>query len=451
MIQFNLENLGPLKKAELELGNLTIITGENNSGKTYISYSLYGFLKYWYSNAKQLPLSNEIKEFINTGVVNIELTRLYPIVKRNLNILSNDFRRSLNRLFSASENEFAASKIKVRLINDIDLLKFQATVKVAVQKTNILTCFKKKNSSILEIKFAKKDVNKEVPAYVYEEAINEIIYRVILGQNLPNPHVITAERTGINIFQNELDINKNVLFEKILESTKTKSRFNPFEFTRDVLYRYSQPIKDSIDVIRDLDSIFKKNGYIAKKHPEIIRYFELFSGISYQKINSQYLFSYKKGTKKEYLPLYLGSTSVRALFDLYIYLKFLSKENDILIIDEPELNLHPKLQVNIAKLLAMLVNSGISVFITTHSDYLMKELNNLLMLENSFRDKPNFIKKYGYPKNAFLKKKDVKSYIAQGGNLQKIEIDKFGFVNTTFDSTISLLNKLSSELSEKID
>ena len=44
---FRFQNLGPIKEAELELGDLTIIAGRNNTGKTYIAYALYGFLKRW--------------------------------------------------------------------------------------------------------------------------------------------------------------------------------------------------------------------------------------------------------------------------------------------------------------------------------------------------------------------------------------------------------------------
>lgn len=40
-------NLGPLKHAEFELGDFTIICGKNNSGKTYATYALFGFLELW--------------------------------------------------------------------------------------------------------------------------------------------------------------------------------------------------------------------------------------------------------------------------------------------------------------------------------------------------------------------------------------------------------------------
>ena len=46
-MKFRFKNLGPIKHAELELGDLTIIAGRNNTGKTHLAYALYGFLKRW--------------------------------------------------------------------------------------------------------------------------------------------------------------------------------------------------------------------------------------------------------------------------------------------------------------------------------------------------------------------------------------------------------------------
>ena len=46
-MKFIFKNLGPINEAELELGDLTIIAGRNNTGKTYVAYALYGFLKAW--------------------------------------------------------------------------------------------------------------------------------------------------------------------------------------------------------------------------------------------------------------------------------------------------------------------------------------------------------------------------------------------------------------------
>ncbi|MDD4915157.1 MAG: AAA family ATPase [Methylococcales bacterium] len=48
-IQF--ENLGCIEQGSVELNDLTIFCGKNNTGKTYVMYTLYGFL------ARKFPLN----------------------------------------------------------------------------------------------------------------------------------------------------------------------------------------------------------------------------------------------------------------------------------------------------------------------------------------------------------------------------------------------------------
>lgn len=42
-----IENLGVFRWAEYELSDLTIICGKNNTGKTYATYALFGFLDFF--------------------------------------------------------------------------------------------------------------------------------------------------------------------------------------------------------------------------------------------------------------------------------------------------------------------------------------------------------------------------------------------------------------------
>ena len=46
-LKIRLKNLGILKHAEFSLGDLTLICGKNNTGKTYTAYALHGFLQLW--------------------------------------------------------------------------------------------------------------------------------------------------------------------------------------------------------------------------------------------------------------------------------------------------------------------------------------------------------------------------------------------------------------------
>jgi|GEM_PF-3430583 len=40
---FEFKNLGAIKEAQIEMGKLTVISGKNNTGKTYLTYATLGF------------------------------------------------------------------------------------------------------------------------------------------------------------------------------------------------------------------------------------------------------------------------------------------------------------------------------------------------------------------------------------------------------------------------
>ena len=69
-----LKNIGILKQANFSIGDLTLICGQNNTGKTYATYALYGFLKSW-RELIDIPISNDqVGSLLTDGALKIELT-----------------------------------------------------------------------------------------------------------------------------------------------------------------------------------------------------------------------------------------------------------------------------------------------------------------------------------------------------------------------------------------
>jgi hypothetical protein len=62
------------------------------------------------------------------------------------------------------------------------------------------------------------------------------------------------------------------------------------------------------------------------------------------------------------------------ILDILIKNGFIN-EKSLLIIDEPEVHLHPKWQVEYAKLLVNLVKNGINILVTSHSPYMIEALD----------------------------------------------------------------------------
>jgi len=72
------------------------------------------------------------------------------------------------------------------------------------------------------------------------------------------------------------------------------------------------------------------------------------------------------------------SSMVSELAPLVLFLRSGIKSGDTLIIEEPEAHLHPGAQADMAVTLARLARAGVRVIVTTHSDWLLEELGNLI-------------------------------------------------------------------------
>jgi predicted ATPase len=111
-------------------------------------------------------------------------------------------------------------------------------------------------------------------------------------------------------------------------------------------------------------------------------------------------------------PLHRTSSMVSELATLVLLLKSHVSPGELLIVEEPESHLHPRAQAQLAKILFAASRSGLSVMLTTHSDYFVSELNIALLEELS----------------AGLKQYSTLAYWAErgddgGGRLMCLEID----------------------------
>ena len=80
------------------------------------------------------------------------------------------------------------------------------------------------------------------------------------------------------------------------------------------------------------------------------------------------------------LPLTNSSSMVTELLPIVLYLRHVVQGSDLLIIEEPEAHLHPESQATFTRQLVAAVQAGIRVLITTHSEWILEELANLVRL-----------------------------------------------------------------------
>ena len=89
-------------------------------------------------------------------------------------------------------------------------------------------------------------------------------------------------------------------------------------------------------------------------------------------------FTYRPKGWKDDLPLMNASSMVSELAPVVLYLRHVIEPRDVLIVEEPEAHLHPAMQVEFIRQLAALVRAGIRVIITTHSEWVLEELANIV-------------------------------------------------------------------------
>lgn len=457
-----IENIGVFKYAEYELADLTIICGKNNTGKTYATYALYGFLDF-FRRGYYINISEEyITQLLNDGTTEIEIDFSEDAINSYLQEACTIYQSYISKTFAAQEKIFDNSTFKVIVSQDEIIIPNEFEYKYRTQKNDFLHIVKESNSNSLSISLLLKNNGFNANASIIHgmrRIIGEALKSVIFGQIFPECFIASAERTGAVIFKDELNFQKNTLLREVVNANEIH-----IEDIVDKIYNtsYALPVRRNIDFIRNLESISKETGELYKNFPEIIDMFNNIVGGEY-KINKEGVYFIPNKSKQTKLTIGESSSSVRSLLDVYFYLKHVAKPGQILMIDEPELNLHPESQRNLARLIASLVNRGIKVYITTHSDYIIKEINTLLML-NARKDKETIkeiMRNNSYSDIELLESDKVKMFISEARNIKlpgKVRATKiqtltpapidplFGINAYSFDNTIESMNALQESI-----
>lgn len=441
-MKLRFRNLGPVDDAELELGNLTIIVGRNNTGKTYITYATYGLISAWpdlcHLAVKEGIIDNPFSVAASLAPTSLELT------PEDINEFRNEMIPQINSRYS--------SKLLPVIFNTRDKTLAQATWEVVPTDFHVPDGFKlgfgsryatiKHRGGNLQVDLTPPDDG--VGQETWETSWFSVLvapYLLSGPQWMVPPRVVTAERFGISLFYKDLDYSRSNLIHEM--QTKSGDLVQMVEKTS----RVAQPVKDNIDSVRSLPALVKKRR--PRIFPSGGSSVEGIIGGAYHSHEGDIRFS-SSGTSSFDIPIHLASSSARALCDLYFFFKYPAFRGQFLVIDEPESHLDTHNQILVARLLARAVNAGFQVMITTHSDYLLKEINNLLMLGRDIPQKSEFMDRHGYAKDEFLKAESVKAYTATDGTLVECESDDYGMDFPSFDDTINELNSTSWELARLV-
>ncbi|MBF0294011.1 MAG: AAA family ATPase [Magnetococcales bacterium] len=452
-----IKNLGAIKQAEFTLGDLTIICGENNTGKTYATYALYGFLTFWHE-AFAIPVPEEdVQRLLNEGSIELDIQSYTSNAPAFLQKGCRAFTEKLSRVFASPERNFSDSDFSVDL--DATDIQPKATfeLRMGTASTNILSISKKGASPFVTIALLFDKDKVKIPNEMIKEIIGVTLKNIIFGNLFPEPFIASAERTGSAIFRKELDLQRNRLLEEI---GSTKNEINKTNLIAKIHTDYALPVKENLEFIRQLEKYAKIDSVVTKEHVEILDDFTDIIGGCYYIAKNDELHYIPKG-KPIKLTMNASSSAVRSLLDIGFYLRHVAAPGHLLMIDEPELNLHPENQRRVARLIARLVNIGVKVFITTHSDYIVKELNTLIMLNQNNERIKKIAEREQYRDSEILNPDKVRVYIAEKAliklegaqrktrcqTLVPAKIDnKLGIEARSFDKTIDEMNRIQDEI-----
>lgn len=475
-IKFIFWNIGAIEYAEVPLNDLTMIVGKNSTSKTYLTYIIWGFLDFIYEyNSLSIEL---IKEIMFNG----------NILKQEIN-LKNIESNLISGFILLSELQYTKQRVhEVLAIDDLHHLHHLEKFAFNVQVNNLELSY--------NIKVDDFDVNKvkvipnienDILSFSlikpgdYQVSDNDLqliashllmrVLRQFIKQIFPRPFIITSERTGVGIFRKEIDGFRSSFAESLARDSMTKkySTLNKdvlddlVNRTANLIARYPLPISQNISLSRDLFDVTTKTNF-AITAKEYIKDNLTRGEFFFNKELNEIFYKQKINDAIVSLPYYLASSSIKSHLLLDSYINYIAQAGQILIIDEPELNLHPDNLRHMARLLVMLVNNGVKLFFTTHSDYIIKELNNLIMLEclpEDARDyATNQIKretKTEYQTEMFLAKDKVTCIIAKqdekNGRVKTeiAPINEFGIDAKIIDDEINSLSKVSNILYNVID
>ena len=471
----DVKNFGPIVEANIELRPLTVFLGPSNVGKSYLAiliYALHRALGSKFDRLIRIPyISRSKSSFVPSNFKSIKLTP--ELMKSTHNWLQSSLENDLpspmpkeidlqiqsalkhptyahahiideiKRCFNVAD---LGDLIRLRKYNSEVRINLEFPQKTASEKVNFefllnkhnATCIgtfddiqsvyralAKSNSSAsrnlkgLQERYSQRSLLQE-NADLHEllAHLSELIFRHMLQPIQQNAYYFPAARTGI------MDAHRVVVSALLQGASKGGLRPSTHVPT---LPGIMSDFLDQLYNLREYGRLRRKfrrsTAELASRIESNILKGEVQMDLPYEHTGPS--FSYRPDDWSQDIPFARVSSMVSELAPIVLYLRHLVNPGDTLIIEEPESHLHPAMQAELAQELARMVRYGIRIIVTTHSEWFLEKIGNLVRLSEIPKDS-RYSKQN---ENVALHKDEVGAWLfktykrPKGSKVEEIQID----------------------------
>lgn len=372
-MQLKISNLGRIGEASINVDGITVIAGENNAGKSTVGKLLFAIFNSMNNMDEKIEQErkNRISRIIETLLQSRYLRRAssYTEYSRRYGVLAKKLTDSLiNYSFTQTKDieDFFKSQINGSAFFKSQEDKEEFIEECAARINPILSVPDKKvMTEVISRWFNSVFENQISP--LREEGLESKIELVIKGKKVFytfKEDICVNWDSEINILHEAFYVDNPFVMDKM-------SRF--YEESRitqaHLLSFLCKERKDIFDGI--FDAVMAKD-----KLKEIYSVLgEVLTGDIEENQDGEYCFKSSKFVR----PLYVKNLST-GLKSFALIKRLLEngsiKEKDVLILDEPEIHVHPQWQLLYAKLIVLLQKEfDLSLIITTHSPYFLDAID----------------------------------------------------------------------------
>ncbi|KXF80328.1 AAA family ATPase [Enterovibrio coralii] len=388
-MDISIRNFGTISEADVKIGGLTVIAGENDTGKSTVGKILFSLVKAISRYEDDLQEDKEYK------IISIA-ERIYFTLRKKLNINQN---AELRVLFHPRRLHD-----QVRLYQEAAIYeRIEALKKLYIDNSISKSDYNNFRHDMQEIRdtlFDTEDrftaISKAVKKAFYSEFRGEIypkgsasidVSQVYIRDGVSPLIDIQWSKEGVNHFAyfDELsfddatfvDTPSIIQFHSFTDMARTlfdKSNNHPGFTVPLHIKDLSTKIKESIYTYNLFDSYHHVNHKLSNTYK---------GRLYYDKDSAEFLLD--RGTYKVNSCNVASGIKSLGIFDILVQSGHASPRS-LLILDEPEINLHPKWQVEYARAICELIRLGSNIIVTTHSPYILEALKGFCVKDDLYHN-----------------------------------------------------------------